>query len=245
MLIKSRKHFIIFKIIIPLILIFFVIYVNDYYKADLSLMSELTYENTVKYRHTDDNNNIIYSSEVCNDIGFIFYPGGKVEYTAYEPLMIMLAKQGIQCVLVEMPFNLAVLNENAAEGIQQKYPNIKNWYIGGHSLGGTMAASYLAKNTNEFEGLILLASYSISDLTQSDLAVLSIYESEDGVLNSSKYQEEMINLPSNFSEFVINGGNHAYFGIYGEQKGDGEANITNNEQIQITASKILEFINAK
>ena len=85
------------------------------------------------------------SSTKC---GFIFYPGGKVEYTAYAPLM---------CVLLKMPLNLAVLDVNAADSVFDMFPEISSWYIGGHSLGGSMAASYALENTDKLEGLVLLA----------------------------------------------------------------------------------------
>ncbi len=166
--------------------------------------------------------------------GLIFYPGGKVQYEAYAPLMAACAERDILCVLLHMPANLAVLDMDAAEGIVEKYPDIEEWYIGGHSLGGSMAASYVAEHTEEFEGLILLASYSTAELQDSGLEVMSIYGSEDRVLNLEKYQEYRSNLPTGFHEVILKGGNHAYFGNYGSQEGDGLAKITNEDQIQAT-----------
>jgi len=153
------------------------------------------------------------------------------------------ADKGILCVLIEMPFNLAVLDMNAAEGIMSRYPEIENWYIGGHSLGGSMAASYLSKNVDEFEGLILLGSYSTADLSGTDLDVLSIYGSEDKVMNYEKYTNNKTNLPKDFTEVVIDGGCHAGFGMYGAQDGDGIPIISNEEQIRLTAEKISELVN--
>ena len=172
----------------------------------------------------------------------IFYPGGKVEYTAYVPLMQACAEKGILCVLVEMPFNLAVLDVNAADGIQREYPEIEDWYIGGHSLGGSMAASYLARHTEDYEGLILLGSYSTADLSDTDLDVLSVFGSEDQVMNREKYDENKSNLPTAFTETVIDGGCHAYFGMYGAQEGDGTPTITNEEQIRITVENIVKVM---
>ncbi|MDD5898634.1 MAG: alpha/beta hydrolase [Clostridia bacterium] len=134
--------------------------------------------------------------------GFIFYPGGKVEHTAYAPLMRGLADKGVLCVLVEMPLNLAVLDMNAADEILEMYPHIDNWYIGGHSLGGSMAASHAAKNASIYDGLVLLASYSTADLSSAGLKVISIYGSEDGVLNMKKYVENKANLPASFKECI-------------------------------------------
>jgi hypothetical protein len=128
------------------------------------------------------------------EVGFIFYPGGKVEHTAYEPLMKELASEGVVCVLVEMPFRLAVLDMNAADGIKEQYPNVTNWYMGGHSLGGSMAAAYLGEHYADYEGLILLGSYSTEDLSGTSLKVLSVYGSEDKVLNVENYIESKNNL---------------------------------------------------
>jgi pimeloyl-ACP methyl ester carboxylesterase len=156
--------------------------------------------------------------------------------------MLALAEQGILCVLIEMPFRLAVLDIDAADGIQELFPNIDTWYIGGHSLGGAMASSYLSDHTTEFEGLVLLAAYASDSLKESGLHVLSIYGSKDRVLNMEKYRKNKKNLPANHEESIIEGGNHAYFGMYGTQSGDGKATISNVTQILKTANCIAEFI---
>lgn len=215
------------------------LYVSDYYHADKDAIAGFTYSESVSVEQIEDGM-IAYTPE--NSVaGFIFYPGGKVEYTAYEPLMLACAEQGILCILLEMPFNLAVLDMNAADGIIEQFPEIENWYIGGHSLGGSMAASYVSKNVDYFDGLILLASYSTADLSETDLYILSVYGSEDKVLNREKYKEYRTNLPDNFEEVVLDGGCHAYFGMYGEQAGDGTPTLKNEEQITLTANKIIEF----
>ena len=105
-----------------------------------------------------------------------------------------------------------------------------------------MAASYLANNADDYEGLILLGSYSTEDLSDTDLAVLSVFGSEDKVMNREKYEDCKKNLPSNFSEFIIDGGCHAYFGMYGAQDGDGTPKITNEEQISLTVENIFKII---
>ena len=105
-----------------------------------------------------------------------------------------------------------------------------------------MAASYLSECSEDYEGLVLLGSYSTADFSESDISVLSIYGSEDLVLNREKYEECKVNLPEDFTEVVIDGGCHAYFGMYGLQDGDGEASITNEEQIRITTDVIVKRI---
>ena len=152
------------------------------------------------------------------------------------------AKYGYLCAVVDMPFNLAVFDVDRASLVLDKYPEIENWYIGGHSLGGAMAASYVSKNSDIFSGLILLGAYSTSDLSKTSLKVISIYGSEDKVLNAEKYLEYKSNLPADFTEEVIAGGCHAYFGMYGAQEGDGEPAISNVEQIKITTDAIVKLV---
>ena len=216
------------------------IYVNDYYRADnVAIEAFYTFEDSEK--EVLEDGTILYSPETPK-AGLIFYPGGKVEHTAYEPLMVTCMQQGIACILVEMPLRLAVLNKNAANGLKTHFPEIETWFIGGHSLGGSMAASYLKKHADEFNGLILLGAYSTADLSDTSLRVLSMYGSEDNVLNMKKYDKYKENLPQNHEKFVINGGNHAYFGMYGEQDGDGTATFTNEKQIKKAAQKIIDTI---
>lgn len=150
-------------------------------------------------------------------------------------------EQGILCALVQMPANLAVLDMNAADGLRQQHPEVKEWYIAGHSLGGAMAASYAAEHAEDFSGLILLAAYSTADLTGTQLRVLSVYGSEDGVLDREAYAENRANLPSDTVELVLEGGCHAQFGSYGEQDGDGEPTMTGEEQLRRTAAAIASF----
>lgn len=215
------------------------VYVGDYYRADQGAIESFTPMNSVSVKTLDDGTLVFSPGNTT--AGFIFYPGGKVEHTAYQPIMAACAQRGILCILVKMPFNLAVLDMDAAEGIHAQYPEIEDWYIGGHSLGGSMAASYLASHPEDYEGLILLGSYSTADLSESGLDVLSVYGSEDMVINRVKYDECKSNLPEGFTEIVIDGGCHAYFGMYGAQEGDGIPMITNEEQILLTAEAVFEM----
>lgn len=237
---QKRKIYIGCTSILVVIAVIFSVYINDYYRADSKSIASFASEDNTSKKMIDEHT-IVYAPEDATT-GLIFYPGGKVEYTAYEPLMKACASKGILCVLVEMPFNLAVLDTNAADGIQKQFPEIENWYIGGHSLGGSMASFYLADHTDAYEGLILLGSYSTTDLSQADIDVLSIFGSEDMVLNQDKYNKNKSNLPADFTEKMIEGGCHAYFGMYGAQDGDGTPTISNVEQINITADTILQFI---
>lgn len=224
-----KKIFKILGIIMGVLIIGSWIYIGNYYHADTKAIEALESSETITVKEGENSYIFVPEQTVA---GMIFYPGGKVEYTAYAPLMKAYTEQGIQCFLLKMPGNLAVLDMDAAEGIQEQYPEIDTWYMAGHSLGGSMAANYIANHVDEFEGLILLASYSTKDLSETELDVISIYGSEDGVLNMEKYKEYRENLPKDTRELVIEGGCHAYFGSYGAQEGDGAPAITMEEQIQ-------------
>ena len=213
-------------------------YVADYYHADETVIAAMASASDITVQQSGST--LAFVPEQA-DTGFIFYPGGKVEHTAYAPLMRGLADKGVLCVLVEMPLNLAVLDMNAADGIPETYPQIDSWYIGGHSLGGSMAASYAAKNASVYEGLVLLASYSTADLSSAEMNVISIYGSEDGVLNMEKYAANKVNLPALFEEHIIDGGCHAGFGSYGPQDGDGVPTLAGDAQIEETVLLLTDF----
>ena len=216
------------------------VYLSGYYHADTNVIDMYTSESNIVSQQFG-RNATAYMPENPS-AAFIFYPGGKVEHTAYEPLMTACAERGILCVLVKMPGNLAVLDINAAEDLFLLFPDIENWYIGGHSLGGSMAASYASENPGKLKGLILLAAYSTEDLSSTSLNVLSVYGSEDRILNAENYKKYRTNLPENFAEIVLEGGCHAGFGMYGHQKGDGTPRISADTQIQIAANEISEFL---
>ena len=165
----------------------------------------------------------------------VFYPGGKVEYTAYAPLMLTLAEDGIDCFLCEMPYNLAVFGINTAQKAMNSYSYDK-WYVGGHSLGGAMAAVY-AENRSDISGFVLLGAYPTS---APNCPALMVYGTCDGVVNRQKLEKGL--AMENVTGFVIEGGNHAGFGCYGAQAGDGEAELSSEEQWDITEKAVREFI---
>lgn len=175
--------------------------------------------------------------------GFVFYPGGNVEPESYALIARGIAEEGFFVSIIKMPFDLAVFAPNKAAKLISLFPEITNWFIGGHSLGGSMAASFVSNSAVNFTGLVFLASYPSNsiNLSTSTIKVLSIYGSLDGVL-SKPINEISSQLPESTIYLKIDGGNHAYFGSYGEQKDDLEATITRAEQQQITIGAISAFI---
>lgn len=236
----TRKYL---RRILPALLLVLILagiaYIQDYYRAEETAIAALESTETVTVAVSADR--VVFQPQIPK-AGLIFYPGGKVEFTAYAPLMQALAREDVLCILLKMPLNLAVLDMDAAKGLREEYPDVTHWYLGGHSLGGSMAASHIAGETG-YAGLLLLAAYSTADLTDSNLQVLSIYGTEDGVLNSKKYAEYRSNLPRTTRELVIYGGNHALFGDYGYQEGDGEAAIPAADQWDLTAEAFADLLN--
>ena len=211
------------------------IYANDYYRA-VDVEEYLASGNGVTVSQIDEGYFFDGSGE---DKALIFYPGAKVEETAYAPIMKSLAEQGIDCFLIKMPMKLAILGANKADKIRAEY-KYDNYYLAGHSLGGAMAANYGAKHSNDYAGLFLLAAYPTKDLTKAGFPVVFIYGSNDKVLNQDNLKKGFALVPADYQQFEIAGGNHAEFGSYGEQDGDGTATISPDEQWQKTVNIILE-----
>lgn len=166
-----------------------------------------------------------------DEIGVIFYPGGRVEAAAYAPIAKMAAEQGVPFVIAKMPLHLAVLNPNKADRVLKKF-NDREWVIAGHSLGGAMAARYVKNHPNNVAGLILMAAYppEADDLTSFKGDVITIEGQLDGVIDQLALTEGDSRLPSQTYTIIIQGGNHSQFGDYGLQKGDNEAEISKEEQ---------------
>ncbi len=175
-------------------------------------------------------------------VGLAFYPGGLVEAEAYAPLLQELASRGVLCVLCPMPLNLAVLNSNAADGAMRAFPQVEAWYVGGHSLGGAMAANYAADHADAVAGLVMLAAYPAADLSDAAFPAITVRGTEDDVLNRQAYLDSRERWPQDTREAVLEGGNHSQFGSYGHQKGDGEATITPGQQWEDTADVVASWM---
>jgi pimeloyl-ACP methyl ester carboxylesterase len=176
------------------------------------------------------------------DAGFIFYPGGRVDFRAYAPAARQIAAQGYLVIIPRMPLNLAVFDAGAAEKIIAAYPEIQRWAIGGHSLGGAMAANFVKNHPEEVQGLVLWASYPADsdDLTNSGMPVASIYGTLDG--QAEKIPASRALLPAGTRWTVIEGGNHAQFGWYGAQAGDNPATISRGAQQEQAVAATLAFL---
>ena len=201
------------------------------------------------------------TSDQYSKTGFVFYPGGLVDPHAYiEPLSrFAIAGKAHKVVIVKMPGNLAILDGNKGAWIYNDFPDVKQWVIGGHSLGGVMACSVVKKYPDFFLGLVLMAAYPQSSDNLSGWVgpVLSLRGQYDGLADSLSIDSHADLLPQPFRinkiedypvgkgaktvYFTIPGGNHGQFGKYGTQKGDGMSTITPEAQFEIVSSLIFKF----
>lgn len=230
----NKKIKIAIVIVFLLILGYGIFYLADYNHAEKTATDMLNGTSNVSVVKTS---NGLFLDGSGNDSAVIFYPGGKVEYTSYLPMLINLANRGIDCYLVEMPFNIAFFGQNRADSIMNN-SSYEHYFIAGHSLGGVVASAYV-NATNNTDGVILLAAYPTEKISKP---VLSVYGSNDNALNKVKYEAAKPLIKGNFTEVIIKGGNHAQFAYYGNQSGDGKANITAENQQNQTVDAIINFI---
>jgi hypothetical protein len=176
--------------------------------------------------------------------GFIFYPGGRVDYRSYAPLAHEIASEGYLVIIIHMPLNLAVFSPNAAQDVIETHHEIISWAVGGHSLGGSMAAQYVSTQPSSVKALVLLESYPASgnNLSSMQLNVLTIHGSRDGLVSSAQIDDSLKQLPQGTVRVEILGGNHSQCGWYGSQPGDMDATISREEQQQQIVRATVEFL---
>lgn len=224
---KSKKILIGIAGVIAILLVAMFAYLEVYYHS-VDVESYMISDSEVTVVETDTGW-LFDGTDTDTDIAMIFYPGAKVEAESYAPLMHDIAKAGVDCFLIDMPFRMAFFGMNKCYDVMDEY-SYEHWILSGHSLGGAMAASVVAKDEGTFDGLVLMAAYPTSDISFEGLRVLSVYGSNDLVVNMASIEEGRGYMPSEYTELCIEGGNHAQFGSYGNQDGDGEADISAMEQ---------------
>lgn len=233
---KKQKGLLALAGILAALLLAFGLYFGNYYHADKTAQQAMKSSRTVKVKQTTEG--YLFDGPAKKN-AIIFYPGAKVETTAYAPLLKQIASQEADVFLVDMPLHMAFFGLNKADNIRASY-HYQNWYMSGHSLGAAMAARYSADHLKDYRGLIMLAGYPTKDLHAANFSVLSIYGSKDG--NAKMLQKNPQYLPKDYTKQVIKGGNHAQFGNYGRQKGDGQATISRKAQQQATTHAVRQYL---
>ena len=180
--------------IIVLVLSFYIYFMNPS-KADSKVKDYLVTSEDVAVTKTDYG---YYFDGASEDNIIIFYPGARVEMKAYAPLMYELAKNGVDTILVQMPFNFPIFGKDKANKIINKY-DYKNYYIAGHSLGGIMAGEYAAKS-DKISGVIFMASYPTKKLSDN-IKAMSLYESNDKVWFALQISWIFIDWPNESIDF--------------------------------------------
>jgi hypothetical protein len=161
--------------------------------------------------------------------GLILYPGGKVDAVAYAPTAAALAELGFLVVVVPMPLNLAVLGIDRADAVLAAHPEVARWAIGGHSLGGAMAAQYVASHPERVEGLVLWAAYSAAAIDPPIPAIV-IFGTLDAGIASYTSGANLAKLGGDPVVVPIEGGNHEQMGWYTGQPNDPPATISREDQ---------------
>ncbi|WP_208561001.1 alpha/beta hydrolase [Marinilactibacillus kalidii] len=233
------------------IVLFFVLFIFIILGAGFAYVRSATYEAMpealaiLQDEEVSIENNMIRVEPETEVVGnIVFYQGGFVEPEAYLPLAKRLSEEGYNVYIPHMPLNLAILGINRFEDVIEAYPSDQPWYIAGHSLGGTSGLLYTIDHLDQIEGALLMGSYPSdgADLSQSDLTVLSIYATNDQVINEERYEAARALLPEDTTYEVIEGGNHSNFGYYGFQKGDGKSENTREEQLEEVVKSFLQIV---
>lgn len=206
----------------------------------------LACSNEQAVRCTQENGWLIFSpAGEPPQTGLIFYPGGHVDWQVYNRPLRQIAEAGYLVVVVRMPLSLAVLGANRAEAVMAAFPDVENWAVGGHSLGGAMAATFASRHPDQVKGLVLWAAYppDSADLSAaSGLKAAVIYGTEDGLATPEEVLGAKAQLPPSTVFTAIEGGNHSQFGNYGHQSGDGEAQIPVEAQQALVISATLALL---
>lgn len=205
---------------------------------------------------------MLSSSLDFSNEAFLFIPGGLVDPHAYISLMEQLVEKGITVIILKVSANLAILETSKALSIPEAFPEILSWYVGGHSLGGIAALAAINNEPELFEGLVLMGSFPSEAFAIQDWnrQVLSLYGEHDALATIEDIEANKVFLPTamdiddlnDFEDlqvnssvtiyYMIEGGNHAQFGAYGPQEGDGTATISTAEQHNEVSTAITNFI---
>ncbi|MBL8153219.1 MAG: alpha/beta hydrolase [Anaerolineae bacterium] len=237
------------RIVIPLLIVLAVAVVGFFVWANTPLAPTAealaALENDRAMQVSESNGWIVFTPTTAAPVtGFIFYPGGRVDPRAYAPQVRAIADQGYLAVIVPMPLNLAVFGIDSAQRVIDAYPDIQHWAIGGHSLGGSMAARFVQSHPDSVQGLVFWASYPDIDLSGANIEAVSIYGTSDAVAQRGTITDSAARLPAGTPFVAIDGGNHSQFGAYGLQPGDNVASASAADQLSQTVEATISLLTA-
>ena len=230
---------------LALAVIAFLIWANTPARADRGPVIDVWANNVVQVQYLDEG---ILMTPVGDSIdlpvsptGLVFVPGARVEAHAYMwQLSGVVEQYGVTVLITEPTLNLAFFDTRSLDQFTTAAPNVDRWFVGGHSLGGVRAC--LMTPDSAAEGLVLFGSYCANDQSDSGLTVLSVAGENDGLSTSANIEQNANLLPSDARFVAIEGANHASFGDYGPQAGDGERTITSGEMRAELTAMLCEFL---
>lgn len=251
---KARKHThakgkiigISIGVLLVVLCISVIRYLTFYHSVDEEALAAMRSNEKVLVKEIG--NTIVFTPKEQNaTIGYVYYPGGQVESKSFAYAANEIAQSGIMVIIQKMPFHLAMFGADRAFSVIDAYPDVKQWYIGGFSLGGVSACMAASKQPEAFQGVILYASYTTKNysLADSHLRVLSVSGSKDGLATADKIENGKLFLPKDTTYIQIPGGNHTQMAIYGDgklQKGDNKAGLERMEQQEILIKETRDFI---
>lgn len=173
--------------------------------------------------------------------GLVFYPGARVDARAYANILTPVVEAGWEVVIVKPPFGIAFFSTSFAERWIEERPSLDTWAVGGHSLGGVVAAS-AADRDRGVDALVLYASFPASDISRADVDVVSIYGLDDGIAAPEDIEASRSDLPASAELVPLDGVVHSDFGDYGIQPGDGRPTLTKPDAQELIADATLELL---
>jgi hypothetical protein len=213
-----------------LALVAFVIYAENPMRAEAAPLSTVSY--------VDEPDGVVLTPDDPNGTGLVFIAGARVEPQAYAAKLEPLVDAGVTVVIARPTLNFAIFELRPLSTFEALAPDVDTWFVGGHSLGGVKACMYAADGG--VAGLILFGSYCSSAI--DDLPVLTIAATNDGLSTPTKIADAAALLPADARLVEIAGGNHAQFGDYGTQPGDGESTISDAKFTSQLTTAVLEFV---
>jgi len=218
-----RRVLVVVVVVIALLALAFGVYANTVSLGERDKALEVWNNPAIDVTVTD-HSLVMTPTGAASGTGLVFIPGAKVEAGAYLYKLSGLVEEGGATVVITKPtLNLAFFDTRPLSTFEADAPEVESWLVGGHSLGGVRACQ-LADDA-EVDGLVLFGSYCANDLSDTDLSVLSIAGSNDGLSTPEKIADARQNLPADATLIEIDGANHANFGDYGDQAGDGDSTV--------------------
>lgn len=224
---------------VVLLAVALLVYAHDVMPGDREAALEAWRDDAVSIRDAGDAI-VLTPTGAADGVGLVFVPGAKVDPWAYLATFREVVAAGTTVVITKPTLNLAVLDRAPLDAFTALAPEVGTWAVGGHSLGGVRACVLAADD--DVAGLLLLGSYCLEDLSDTDLDMLSLAGSEDGLSTPGDVAARSGTLPTDAELVELPGVAHAQFGAYGEQPGDGTPTVSDDEARALIAARVHDWV---